>query len=351
MDSIFSTLFIMARYVSGWFYDVMSLRLIAALEDMGVTELIVGRRRHTFLQDESAFSVTNTLYGLKTVCYHFGSMTEGTTTPGMGSDIDTLSCLDSVNIMSGWPEWERGRENLLMVKHETCSPQHYRLQEARDDLPLPLTQPYDEYCVTDVDGKIYKSNTFVGDIAKHHYADNNEPYFHAGPSHSWSEMYDFVSAFRCRKLPAECESWFTRSRLRNWPTQEMLQVARELGCFLIPDGHCFSEHSAVEWRVSPSLIERHLMFSMGIIHIHCYITLKLLKNDIINPFLNGNGKMTSFHCKTALFYAREQLIPEMWTVDRLFDCIIYCLKLLRDWSSDVCSSDLKIRIQLGVFYI
>ena len=112
----------------------------------------------------------------------------------------------------------------------------------------------------------------------------------------------------------------------------MLHIARELGCFLLPDGHCFSEHSALEWRVSPSLIERHLMFSMETIHIHCYVTLKLLKKDTINAYLNGNGKLTSFHCKTALFYAREQLLPEMWTDDHLFDCIIYCLKLLLEWT-------------------
>jgi len=322
----------MNRLVSGLFYDVMSLRLIAALEDMGVTELIVGRRRHTYLQDESAESVTDKLVGGNIVSYHFGSMTEGTTTPGMGSDIDALGCDETVNIMSEWPEWERGRRNMLMVKHETCSPQHYRLQEARDDLPLPLTQSYDLFCVTDHDGKIYRSNTQSEHLMRHATADNNLPYVHTGPSHSGSEIYDHVSAYRCRTLPAECESWFTRSRHGNWPTQEMQQVARELGCFLIPDGHCFSAYSSIEWRVSPSLIERHLMFSMEIIHVQCYVTLKLLKKDTINPYLNGNGKLTSFHCKKTLVYAREQLLPEMWTSDHLFDCIISCLILLRGWT-------------------
>ena len=319
--------------MSGRFYDVMSLRLIAALEDMGVTELIVDRRRHAFLQEESALSVTHKFCGRNIVSYHFGSMTEGTTTPGMGSDIDVLQCDDDVNIMSGWSEWERGRHNLLMVKHETCSPQHYRLQEASSDLPLPLTQPNDEYCVTDDDGKIYHSNKWCEIVSRRAIADKNLPYINAGPSHTFSKMYDIVLAYRCRRLPAECDSWFTRSRPGNWPTPEMIQVVRELGCFLIPDGHCDSEHSTVEWRVSPSLIERHLMFSMGTIHIHCDTTLKLLKKDIINPYLKGNGKLTSFHCKTALFYAREQLPPEMWTADRLFDCIMYCLKLLRDWTT------------------
>jgi len=36
--------------------------------------------------------------------------------------------------------------------------------------------------------------------------------------------------------------------------------------------------------------------------------------------------------KTALFYAREQLLSEMWTADHLFDCILYCLNLIRDWT-------------------
>jgi len=322
----------MADYVPGWFYGVMSLRLIAALEDLGVTEIIIGRRRHMFLQDETAETLTNQICGRPVVCYHFGSMTEGTTTPGMGSDIDTLGCSDSVNIMSGRPDWKRGKENLLMVKHATCSPQHYRLQEIRPDLPLPLTFPRSEFSVRDAEGIIYRSNRAAGTFARQYASENNTHYINAGPSHSTSEMFDCVLAYRCGTLPVECESWFTRPRHGIWPTQEMLQTARELGCFLIPDGHCDSEYSSLEWRVSPSLIERHLMFSMHLIHMHGYVTLKLLKKDIINPYLNGDGKLTSFHCKTALFYAREQLVSEMWTADYLIDCILYCLNLIRDWT-------------------
>jgi len=322
----------MAGYVPVWFYDVMSLRLIAALEDLGVTELIIGRRRHTFLQDESAMTWVEQICGRPCACYHFGSMTEGTTTPGMGSDIDTLDCDDSVNIMPGWPDWKRGKENLLMVKHATCSPQHYRLQEIRPDLPLPLNFLVHEFNVRDADGIVYRSNREAGALTRQIAADYNMPYLNAGPSHSILEKYDFVYAYRCETLPVECESWFTRPQHGIWPTQEMLQTARELGCFLIPDGHCDSEYSSLEWRVSPSLIERHLMFSMHVIHMLCYVTLKLLKKDIFNPYLNGDGKLTSFHCKTALFYAREQLVSEIWTADRLFDYILYCLNLIRDWT-------------------
>jgi len=186
----------MAGYVPVWFYNVMSLRLIPALEDLGITELIIGRRRHTFLQDESAGTLTNQICGRPAVCYHFGSMTEGTTTPGMGSDIDTLYCDDSVNIMTGRPDWKRGRRNLLMVKHATCSPQHYRLQEIRSDLPLPFTFPRNEFSVRDADGIIYSSNRAAGTSMRQIAADINMPYINAGPSHSISGMYDIVLAYR-----------------------------------------------------------------------------------------------------------------------------------------------------------
>ena len=76
--------------------------------------------------------------------------------------IDTLECDASVNIMSGRPDWKRGKRNMLMVKHATCSPQHYRLQEIRHDLPLPLTVPVDEFCVSDADGIVYRSNRAAG---------------------------------------------------------------------------------------------------------------------------------------------------------------------------------------------
>jgi len=70
--------------MSGWFYGVMSYRLIAALEDLGVTELVVGTRRHMFRHDESAITVIDQLHDSNFVSCHFGSMTEGTTTPGIG---------------------------------------------------------------------------------------------------------------------------------------------------------------------------------------------------------------------------------------------------------------------------
>ncbi|WAR20119.1 hypothetical protein MAR_001957, partial [Mya arenaria] len=123
------------------FYRIMSLRLSRALSDIGVNRWMVRRRRRTFLMLEASETIFNKLQGRDFTSFYFGSQSEGTTTPGLNSDIDTLTCINIINIMSSWSEWEAGRRNMLMVKEETCSPQHYLLQVIRPDSPEPLILP------------------------------------------------------------------------------------------------------------------------------------------------------------------------------------------------------------------
>ncbi|WAR20103.1 hypothetical protein MAR_001941, partial [Mya arenaria] len=110
------------------FYRIMSLRLSRALSDIGVNSWMVRRRRRTFLMLEADNTINRKLQGHDVTIFYFGSQSEGTTTPGLNSDIDILFCYNDTNIMSSWSEWEAGRKNMLMVKEETCSPQHYLLQ-------------------------------------------------------------------------------------------------------------------------------------------------------------------------------------------------------------------------------
>ncbi|WAR23673.1 hypothetical protein MAR_037342 [Mya arenaria] len=110
------------------FYRIMSLRLSRALSDIGVNRWMVRRRRRTFLMIEANDTIIGKLRGCDFTSFYFGSQSEGTTTPGLNSDIDTLTCINDTNIMSSWSEWEAGKDNMLMVKEETCSPQHYLLQ-------------------------------------------------------------------------------------------------------------------------------------------------------------------------------------------------------------------------------
>ncbi|WAR23669.1 hypothetical protein MAR_037338 [Mya arenaria] len=132
------------------FYRIMSLRLSRALSDIGVNRWMVRRRRGTFLMIEASSTIENKLHGLDGTSFIFGSQSEGTTTPGLNSDIDQLICLNDTNIMSSWSEWEAGKKNMLMVKEDTCSPQHYLLQEIRRDSPEPVINSSDVLHVVDI---------------------------------------------------------------------------------------------------------------------------------------------------------------------------------------------------------
>ncbi|XP_052780969.1 uncharacterized protein LOC128217692 [Mya arenaria] len=314
------------------FYQIMSLRLSRALSDIGVNSWMVKRRRRTFLM-EADDTINDILQGFDVTSFCFGSQSEGTTTPGLNSDIDRLFCLNKINIMSSWSEWEPGRENMLMVKEETCSPQHYLLQVIRHDSPEPVIHSSDESHVVDSNGRVLYLNTEWVMTALKESIERNMNYFASGSSHSPCKMYDLVFAYRCRSLPLECHKWYERPRPGHWPTPEQFRETMECGCFLIPDGHFDSRVKFVEWRISPSLIERILMFSMKTLQLKCYVVLKILKSHVINPLLFKKGKLTSFHCKTALFFAAERLPPGMWREHRLMECIVYCLKLLLGWTN------------------
>ncbi|WAR20063.1 hypothetical protein MAR_001901, partial [Mya arenaria] len=315
------------------FYRPMSLRLSRVLGDIGVNSWMVRRRRRNFLMIEASATINSKLYGLDVTNFYFGSQSEGTTTPGLNSDIDLFASLNRTNIMSSWSEWEFGRTNYLMVKEETCSSQHYLLQEIRPESPEPARIPSDMFSVVDSNGRVFHSNLFSEVYARQLAENYNCHYFSSGPSHSVLKMYDIVYAFWCKSIPPECHEWFERPRPGHWPTPTMLRDVRGCGCFLWPDGHFDSCENYIEWRISPSLIERTLMFSMKTLQLKCYVVLKILKSHVINPRLNYNGKLTSFHCKIALFFAAERLPPGMWKEDRLMECIVYCLKLLLGWTN------------------
>ncbi|WAR20060.1 hypothetical protein MAR_001898 [Mya arenaria] len=99
------------------FYPSMSLRLSRALSDIGVNSWMVKRRRRTFLMLEVGRTIGEKQEGRDVTTFHFGSQSEGTTTPGLNSDVDELVCFNKINIMASWSEWKFGRINYLMVSH------------------------------------------------------------------------------------------------------------------------------------------------------------------------------------------------------------------------------------------
>ncbi|XP_052786698.1 uncharacterized protein LOC128222008 isoform X2 [Mya arenaria] len=307
-------------------YGWMSLRMSRALDDIGVSSRMIKRRRESFLRNEALETIKLRMLGDDVTCLNFGSQSEGSTTLGMKSDFDYLICHDEYNIISHLGDWDAGRTNFLMVKEETTPPQHYWLQRIRQDIPKPVRYIGQADVVHDQDGRIFIHNRIW---ANHYKVKFGKDFISSGPSVSATEDVDYVPAFRCKVLPPEVESWFTRSRSGKWPTKEVFQVARECSCFLVPDGHVESVNDYIEWRISPNLIERVLVFGFNIVQMKCYVTLKMLKKSVIKNQLSAKSKLTSFHCKTVMFFTMERIPLSEWKENKLLDCLQHCFQTLQ----------------------
>ncbi|WAR20058.1 hypothetical protein MAR_001896 [Mya arenaria] len=155
---------------------------------------MVRRRRRTFLMRDADETIISKQDVFNITTFYFGSQSEGTTTPGLNSDIDSLVCFNDVNIMSSWTEWEVGGINFLMVKEETCSPQHYLLQEIRPDSPEPVINSSHMFSVVDRNGRVLYTNLDSRFITK--LISEKK----IGPSSSVNKMFDIVLAYRSRSF-------------------------------------------------------------------------------------------------------------------------------------------------------
>jgi len=315
------------------FFHHLSEVLYQVLECVGVNPWVVERRHHTFLHMEAAREVHGHLGGNDITVFHFGSQSEGTTTPGLQSDTDMLSTHNYVNIMYSWADWQQGKFNLLMVRDEDTPPQHYLLQWIRPDIPQPVTHANNPDFVTDSQGHVFYSNMAVVRRAAAVCGAHHLPHLRHGPSNSWREDWDYVYAFHCKTLPAEIRAWFTKMQHGFWPSHETLQAARICGGFLVPVGCHGSVNKEIEWRITPNLIERLLMFSLNMVPIKCLVILKMIKQQEFVKYITceNNCKFTTFHCKTALFFTLNRTHPSLWTKCRLIECIVRCLQTILEF--------------------
>ncbi|XP_052238628.1 uncharacterized protein LOC127849920 [Dreissena polymorpha] len=239
-------------------FTELSIRMFDALDDSGAGKETVLERRRTFLRREHIEKISYQLEGMNSECFHFGSQSEGTTTPGLQSDIDFLQSNHIINIMTVWEDWRTGMINLLMLHDNTTPPQQYLLQLIHTDTPEPETSLTDDTFVRKDSGQILFSaerwkqeieyvNRDQGEVTKN------------GPSVSFTPNWDIVNACHIRKPFPEIQHWIDRCRGKHWPPVQLLEAARIAPCFLVPAGHPDSDYKREEWRLSPNLIERMLI--------------------------------------------------------------------------------------------
>ncbi|XP_060564178.1 uncharacterized protein LOC132723473 [Ruditapes philippinarum] len=311
----------------------LSLMLSEVLDDIGVNERIVMRRRRHSMLMETMDNITNRLTDTNMTVYYLGSQSEGTTTIGLLSDFDILVCSHDYNIIQDWSEWEHGKRNYLMIQDENTTPGYCFLQLLRHDVPLPATVIPDEHHITDRSGKILLKNTiFNGAIQG---AVDHGPSLAKQGRPGLSDT-DIVPSLPCKSLHQSASDWLDRQGIGRWPTQDMRRYAASTGCFVVATGSKVSVYPDLEWRISTSLAERCLMFNLNITQIRCYVLLKMILKSFLNP--QDEINISSFMCKTVLLHCIENTESSIWTENNLFICLTYCLLELHSCvQNDRCS--------------
>ncbi|KAH3721500.1 hypothetical protein DPMN_064428 [Dreissena polymorpha] len=269
---------------------------------------------------------------------------EGSTTPGLHADIDILRVIPSVNVMRAENTWKKGVLNCLMIGVKGF-PQQFVLQVFRSDIQKPVKSENALFKGMFVHHKL-DDNTqncvvLASDFVLKHAQHLIQPFLSdrstmaSGPSASFHKDIDIVHALSVSGNKDNMKHWIQRTKKGHWPPRELLKEAKYCTWFLVPVGHPSSGNDNIQWRLSANLIERKLMFSLNITQLKCYVLLKIIKKWISKKIEQqgeaSQGGLTSFHCKTVLFYTIETTQDPPWQECNLAELLKLCLHTLQNF--------------------
>ncbi|KAL3857527.1 hypothetical protein ACJMK2_012187 [Sinanodonta woodiana] len=301
------------------YYKEVSLRLNRVLDTVGLGEDIRWQKINIWIQTQKMQSV---IFGDPRL---LGSQVEATTTPRLQSDIDVIVPM-SFTVIQNLESWVPENVNLLVVSDENTPPGYVKLQVVRHDLPLPIYNQYEDLFNVDRYDRSVLCNEFwkLNIAAEHHGPANTEVI-------SNRLSIDTVFAARLHTWPYKASAWLTRNRCHNWPSQRTIDLIQQTGALLVPVGHKASPEEHLEWRLSISFGEKLLVWLFNSTQYKCYVLLKMINKSFITPVV-GNDVLSSYHCKTCIFYLLENTPTTMWQPDNLLLCVEMCLRLLYTWT-------------------
>ncbi|KAL3857807.1 hypothetical protein ACJMK2_012442 [Sinanodonta woodiana] len=306
------------------YFKEVSLRLNGVLDAIGLREDIRWKRINMWIQSEEAQACN---FGNGS--HLFGSQAEGTTTPGLQSDVDTFFPL-STTAVHAVENWVLYTNSVLVVSDENTPPGFVKLQPIENDL-----QTTGIYCKSDRYGRSVLCNDY--------FEMRNDEWERHGPAttyHAYNSVtklsFDIVLGIKLYAWPDQASHWLTRNRRYNWPSQEMIVLIQQTGALLVPVGHKHSQEQHLEWRISISYGEKLLVWFFNSTQYKCYILLKMINKTFIKPVV-GDDTLSSYHFKTCMFHLIENTPATIWQPENLLLCVEMCLRLVYVWvEGEIC---------------
>ena len=316
----------------------LSLRVNELLDRSGLSE----EMRKLLREFAYTMEIANSIGSPRV--FVFGSTIESTQIPGMNSDVD-LTLITPLEVFTECSN-SCGKFGFIFVQDENTPPGHVKLQaidnnvhwqetpenyELFSDINNRILSGCKYHFLPDDKGRIVLTNqpgyrTSLPNVTKHGVALKRAKGF-GRPD------LDIVHALQSKLLPDYVTDYLKRKRNTDFLTPSVVEACKSYGCLFVRKGHRQSKDSHLLWRISPSHQERFLMFNFNSVQYKCYVLLKLIKKDIINPAL-GSEVLTSYHCKTAMLHLIDMAPSQFWRPDNLLFCLITALHCLLLWSKD-----------------
>ena len=138
--------------------------------------------------------------------------------------------------------------------------------------------------------------------------------------------------FACDIWPSSASSWIDRCRF--WPEKEVVSTIVSDGCHFVPIGNPqgLEAYKNKEWRISFSLAEQKLVYTMNHCQFLVYGLLKIFLKEVINNLSDETKDLLcSYHMKTVVFWVIQENTVPFWCPQNLLAGFWVCFKLLLKW--------------------
>ena len=284
------------------------------------SEMDIRIRQNVFLIKDKIFNRANT----EITQVSSGSLAKGLDLPG--SDIDIMFVFNSVNILQNVQQMNRSaRRTTLLIDDEIEFPGFTTLKLiAEGDAFTSL-----EYFVETTNGMYFSNILFIRKLIES--TVNHKQSAHGPCLSDKDEAVDIAYCFHFHSWPRQAEQWIYRHRPGRWPPEILIDNIVKYGCILIPIGPKEIENSELLWRISFSMAEKQLLYSMNYTQILCYALLKLSLKNIIDRNDKMKGLLCSYFMKTAVFWLSEEISINTFQLQNLFHCYFLCLDKIITW--------------------
>ncbi|VDI80267.1 Hypothetical predicted protein, partial [Mytilus galloprovincialis] len=259
------------------------------------TDKNVGRRLYNCLCEtigsEEVVKARRQFYatvGYFTEKKHFSLVTSGSKAEGleMKSDKDVMCLFRLVNVSEKRTDDSFLIPNNFVMDTDDCKPCFTQLKGNScnyDSLVNWLSTPYGQELRFE-SGRIRHWIVSIFGLFR--------PVTLHGPCASDMDEYlDITVCLRCPVFIQQAQPWIKRERF--WPSPNLVSNICSYGTLLVPIGTKDSPNEHLEWRMSFSVAEKHLIFSFTHTQLLCYALLKLMFKQAIEKKEKFNGLLCS----------------------------------------------------------